>query len=84
MSSFSFSAKKQGKIWRSSQSEYRSSTITYFFLISAANMNFEKPPADGGARGYIRNSPESARLHFHFRPRNRGKGGEHRAMVSIM
>ena len=39
-------------------------------------MNFEKPPAGGGARGYIRNSPELARLRFYCRPRNRGKGGE--------
>ena len=39
-------------------------------------MNFEKSPAGGVAIGWIRNSPESARLRFHCRPRNRGKGGE--------
>ena len=37
-------------------------------------MNFEKPPVGGGARGRIRNSPKWARLSFHFRPINRGKG----------
>ena len=36
-------------------------------------MKFEKPPAGNGARGWIRNIPESARLRFHFRPRNQGK-----------
>ena len=39
-------------------------------------MNFEKLPAGGGARGRTRNSPGSTRLHFQFRPINRGKGGE--------
>ena len=39
-------------------------------------MNFEKPPEGGGVIGLIRNSPESARLCFHYRPRNRGKGRE--------
>ena len=39
-------------------------------------MNFEKLPAAGGACGRTRNSPGSAHLRFHFRPRNRGKGGE--------
>ena len=47
-------------------------------------MNFEKLPAGGGARNKIRNSPESASLHFHFLPRNRGKGGKHSVKVSIM
>ena len=37
-------------------------------------INFEKPPAGGGARGLIQNSPESTCLRFHCRPRNRGKG----------
>ena len=39
-------------------------------------MNFEKPPEGGGVSGLIRNSPESASLRFHCRPRNRGKGRE--------
>ena len=39
-------------------------------------MNSEKLRAGGGAHIRIRNSLESARLHFYFRPRNRGKGGE--------
>ena len=39
-------------------------------------MNFEKPPEGGGLSGLIRNSPESARLLFHCRPRNQGKGRE--------
>ena len=43
---------------------------------SATKMNFEKPPVGGGVRGWIRNIPESVRLRFHFRPGNRGKGGE--------
>ena len=43
---------------------------------SATKMNFEKPPAGDGARGWIKNSPEFACLRFHFRPINRGKGGE--------
>ena len=47
-------------------------------------MNFEKSPAGGGAHGLIRNSHESARLHFNFRPINWRKVGEHSAMVSIM
>ena len=38
-------------------------------------MNFEKPPAGDGACGGIRNSHELARLRFHFRPRDQGKGG---------
>ena len=44
--------------------------------LSATKMNFEKPPAGGGERYWIRNIPELARLHFHCRPRNRGKVGE--------
>ena len=45
---------------------------------------FQKPPAGGGTHGLTQNSPELARLHFHFRPINRGKGGEHSAMASII
>ena len=58
----------------------------FFYLkkISATKMNYEKPPAGGGVREWIRISLELARLHFHFRPRNQGKGGEHIAVVSIM
>ena len=37
-------------------------------------MNFKKPPVGGRARGWIRNIPESERLRFHCRQRNRGKG----------
>ena len=39
-------------------------------------MYFEKLLAGGGVSGWIQNSPESARLCFHFHPINRGKGGE--------
>ena len=37
-------------------------------------MNFEKPPAGGGAHGWIRNISESGRLCFHCQPINQGKG----------
>ena len=44
-----------------------SSTFNYFKInFSATKLNFEKPPAGGGARGWIQNSPESARLRFQF------------------
>ena len=39
-------------------------------------MNFEKSPTGGGARGWIRKSPKSERLLFHFWPINQGKIGE--------
>ena len=61
--------------------------LHYYLLkkkISATKTNFEIPPTGGGARGWIRNSPELAGFHFHFRLRNQGKGGEHSAMGSIM
>ena len=51
---------------------------------SATRMNFEKPPVRGGEHYLTQNSPEPARLHFHFRTRKREKGGEHSSMVSIM
>ena len=44
--------------------------------VGATEINFEKLPAGGGARGLIRNSPKLARLRFHCRFINRGKGGE--------
>ena len=37
-------------------------------------MSSEKPQTRGGPRGWIRNSPESARLRFHCWPKNQGKG----------
>ena len=43
---------------------------------SATKMNFEKLPEGGEVSGLIRNSPESARLRFHCRPRNRGEDRE--------
>ena len=42
----------------------------------ATKVNFEKPLEGGGVSGLIRNSSEFARLRFHCRPRNRGKGRE--------
>ena len=72
------------KVEKYSQRGYCSYTITYLKKISATKMNFEKPPAGGGARGWIRNRPKSARLHFRFWTINQGKCREHSAMVSIM
>ena len=46
--------------------------------------NFEKPLVGGGVRYLTQNSPEPARLHFHFWPGNQEKGAEHSAMVNIM
>ena len=37
-------------------------------------MNFKKPPMGGGARGWMRNSPESKSICFHCCPRHWGKG----------
>ena len=36
-------------------------------------MNIVKPPEVGGARGLILNSPDLARLRFHYWLRNQGK-----------
>ena len=83
--SFPFSANKSRKRWISSQSGYCSSSINDFEInLPATKINFEKLPPGGGARGRIRDIPESSRLFFHFRRINWGKGGQHRAMVSIM
>ena len=46
------------------------------FNFSATTMNFEKRPEGGGARSWIRNSPESVCLSFNCRPINWVKGGE--------
>ena len=62
------------KVEEYSKNGYCTSPITYLKnYLSATKMNFEKPPAGAGARGWIQNSPESARLCFHFCTRNRGK-----------
>ena len=37
---------------------------------SATKINFERPPTRGGACGWIRNSPKSACLPFHFLDKN--------------
>ena len=62
--------------------------MSFFHLFkidfSATKIDFKKPPAGGGARGWIRNSTKLECLHSHFRPINQGKDGEHSAMVSIM
>ena len=69
------------KIWRKGGEVVKVGIVLPLFLIlkinlSAREINFENPPSGGGARVWIRNSPDSVCLRFHFWTRNRGKGGK--------
>ena len=53
--------------------------IIYIYIHIRNENEFRKKLAGDRPRGWIRNRPESARLSFHFRPRNQGKGSPHAA-----